>query len=550
VTAQPSGQSPAGRVAPSTGRNALVATAGTALSRTTGFLRVAAMVYALGVTETRLADTYSIANTTPNIVFELILGGVLSSVLLRVYVATRDKQGQQEAWRFLNRVTNTTLLLLLFVCAVGFFAAPWVIRAYTFRAAVAERALQQQVGVTLLRLFVPQILFYGLSYISSAVLQAHRRFGVSMFAPVANNLIAIATFVVFAAAIPRPGRSLAAVPAKGLLMLGLGTTAGVVALGIVPFFYMRSLGWRWSPGLGLTDPRLKELARLSAYMLGYVAANQAGLWVEMVLANKVRGGVAGYQSAFAFFQLPHGLLAVSIAAVIVPGLAEAHVGGDLEEFSRLVARGLRSITFVILPTVAGYIALAPYVIRLLLQHGVATAASTELISTVLRFWAGGIFFFSIFYLLVRAFYSMGDTRTPMLVNLVALAINIAVDVTLFAVLPGRNLKVAGLAVGNGSAYVVGGALLLWILHRRAPRPARRLSLTFVRSAVAAAATGVGAWVVARSMDSHVGAGSAAAQTVQILGSVGAGLLIYAVVAYLLRMEELSWMREVLFRRRP
>lgn len=113
---------------------AAIATAGTAVSRATGLLRLGATTYALGVTESRLADTYNLANTTPNMIHELIIGGVLSSVLLRSYIEVKAKEGQEEAWRFIARVTKATMLLLAAIGLIIVVAAPAIFRLYTIGA--------------------------------------------------------------------------------------------------------------------------------------------------------------------------------------------------------------------------------------------------------------------------------------------------------------------------------------------------------------------------------------------------------------------------------
>lgn len=532
------------------GRGAAIATAGTALSRVTGFLRLATAAYALGVTETRLHDTYNIANTTPNIVYELVLGGVLSSVLLRVYVEVRDREGQEAAWRFVTRVINLSMAVLGTIALIGIVSAPWVVSAYTFRTGTGERAAQQALATFLLRLFIPQIVFYGLSTISTAVLQAHRRFGVPMFAPVLNNLIASATFVAFALAVPAVLRDPGAVPFHGRVLLGLGTTAGVAAMGLVPWWWMRRAGWRRVRGAGFRDPAMRRLARLSAYTVGYVVTNQVGLWATVVLAFGVRGGVTAYQVAFIFFQLPHGLLAVSISTALGPGLAERGVAGDMAGFSLRLSQGLRAVAFVVLPAVAGYLAIGPEVVRVLLEHGVVTGQSTEMITAVLRGFAPGLLFFSSFHLMLRAFQALGDTRTPMLVNLGAVAVNVAVNLTVFALLDDPVQKVAGLALGHACSYLVAAGASLAILRRRlGGLHGSEIARTSLRCLAAAMLTGLGAWAVVRAT-APLGAGPLPAQVAQILGATLVGLLIYAAAARAFRLEEFAWLKSLVLRRSP
>lgn len=522
-----------------------MATAGTALSRITGFVRLAAMTYALGVAESRLADTYNLANTTPNILYELALGGILSSVLVRVYVEVRQNEGQEEAWRFISRLTSMSMLVLSAVSAAAILLAPAIFRLYT--VASTRAVAQQQVGSFLLRLFVPQLLFYGLSTISTAVLNAHRRFGVPMFAPVLNNLTVTAILLVFARTVPESLRQLDKVGTAPLQLLGLGTTAGVALMGLVPWIYMRRVGFTFSPGAGLKDPRFGKLARLSAYMLGYVAINQLGLAITMVLANHVQGGVTAYQYAFVFFQLPHGLLAVSIATAMFPGLTERAVDGDLSGVADRLGAGLRQIAFFILPAVAGYIAICPQLVDLLLRHGLTTGSSTAFVSSVLRTWAPGIMFFSTFYLLLRGFYALGDTRTPMLINALAFVINMAVNVTLFLLLPDPRQKIAGLAIGHSASYLAASAAASRLMFRRLGKRVfpPGYAAAVVRMGAAAALTGAGAWLISHSLGT---AESSAGRALSVVSASAAGVLIYAAAAKAFRLDELTWIAKLIVSR--
>src|SRR5438445_2998510 len=176
-------------------------TVGTALSRLTGLVRVAAMTYALGVSATRLADTYNLANTTPNIVYELFLGGIFTSVFVPVLIDIRTKnRGDRSA------LVTTSLLVLAVVSVVTAVAAPLIIRVYTFRIGdPSTRAAQLELATYLLRWFAPQIFFYGVSAVAQALLNVRGRFGPPAFAPVLNNLAVAAMFFFFARVIGEHG---------------------------------------------------------------------------------------------------------------------------------------------------------------------------------------------------------------------------------------------------------------------------------------------------------------------------------------------------------
>jgi putative peptidoglycan lipid II flippase len=505
---------------------------GTTLSRITGFLRVAAMAFALGVAESRLADAYNVANNIPNIVYELILGGILTSVFVPVFVHQMAKRSRAEAWRSAQAVMTVTFLVLLVVTVVGIVTAPWIIQLYTLRVPDAARPAVQELGTLFLRFFMPQILLYGLGAVATGLLNAHRRFAVPMFAPILNNLVVIGTFVAFAFLVdgqPTP----TSITTGQKLLLALGTTAGVAAMTVALWPSLRAVGFRWR---WVAEPRneaVRSLIRLSGWAVLYVVINQVGLLVVIVLAGAQQGAYAAYTIAFIFFQLPHAIFSVSIMTALLPSLAEDWVRRDPADFRRDLVRGIRASAFVVIPAAAGYLVLAEPIVRLLIQHGVATAASTELVAGVLRFFSLGLFQFSAFMLCLRAFYAMHDTRTPALINAAAVAVNVAANVILFPF-----LEVRGLALGHAAAYTFAAVVALTILRRRlGGLGGRDLTRGMVRILAAAVLTAAAAWGAARLVAETLGVVTTVDQIVQVGAGMLAGLVAFVAAATLFRMEE-------------
>jgi putative peptidoglycan lipid II flippase len=530
------GPPPAVRPIPDTAEGLVRSTAamavGTALSRITGFLRVAAMAFAIGVAESRLADAYSVANNIPNIVYELILGGILTSVFVPVFVQQLASRSRSEAWRSAQAVLTVTFLVLLGVMVIGILTAPWVVRVYTIRVPPEARPAVQELATFFLRFFMPQILLYGMGAVAAGLLNAHRRFAVPMFAPILNNLIVIGTFVAFAvitAGTPTP----TTITLGQKLVLAVGTTAGVAAMTVALWPSLRSIGFRWRWAADPRNEAVRSLIRLSGWAVLYVAINQLGLLVVIVLAGAQRGAYAAYQIAFIFFQLPHAIFSVSIMTALLPSLSEDWVRKDRVDFRRDLARGIRASAFVVVPAAAGYLALADPIVRLLIEHGVATAASTELVAGILRFFALGLFQFSAFMLCLRAFYAMQDTRTPAMINLFAVGVNIAANLALFPA-----FGVRGLAVGHAVAYTFAAVAALLLLRRRlGGLEGRDLGKGMIRIVVAAALTGAAAWGGARLISEAFGADTFFEQMAEVGVGVLAGLIIFVGAAVLFRMEE-------------
>jgi putative peptidoglycan lipid II flippase len=519
-------------------RHSAIMSVGTSLSRLTGFLRVAAMAYALGVAESRLADAYNVANTTPNAVYELALGGILASVLVPVFVQRLNKDGREAAWHTGRTVLTFAFLVLGTVMVIGILASTLIIRAYTFRVHGPEAEAERALASFFLRWFMPQIVFYGLGAgVATGLLNAHRKFAAPMFAPILNNLIVTATFFVFAA-MPGPKGTIAITTAQKYV-LAIGTTAGVVVMSLILWPFLRKLGFRWRWSLDLKDAGFRQIVRLAGWVFVYVLANQIGYLVVLILAAQRQGGYTAYTSAFIFFQLPYAIFVVSIMTALLPSMSSRWVDRDLATFRTLLSQGIRGTAFIVIPAAFGYLALAVPILRLLLQRGVMRPQSTELLAGVLQFFSLGLFSFCAFQLFLRAFYAMQDTRTPALINLFAVGLNTAVNFLYY-----RYLKVEGLALGHATAYTFAAVMAAFILHRRlGGLEGRRLAPVLGQILVAGAATGGASWLVARWVSDAVGTASLGPQLLQVGGGLVAGLGTFLIIAMAFRMPELRLIKQ-------
>ena len=519
-----------------------VMSVGTALSRLTGFLRVAAMAYALGVAESRLADAYNVANTTPNIVYELAVGGILASVLVPVFVA-RMKEGTDAVWSTARAVLTFALVVLSGVTVLGILGSSLIIRAYTFRAHGPEVEAERALASFFLRWFMPQIVFYGLGAgVATGLLNAHRKFAAPMFAPILNNLVVTAALFIFAR-MPGP-RGTVAITTAQKYVLAIGTTAGVVVMSLTLWPFLRRLGFRWRWTLDLRDAGLRRIVRLSGWVFVYVIANQVGYLVVLILAAQRQGGYTAYTSAFIFFQLPYAIFVVSITTALLPSMSSRWVERDMAALRAQVSQGIRGTAFIVIPAAFGYLALAVPIVRLLLQHGVMQKQSTELLARVLQFFSLGLFSFCAFQLFLRAFYAIQDTRTPAIINLLAVGLNTAVNFVYY-----RYLRVEGLALGHATAYTFAAVLAAFILHRRlGGLEGRRLAPVLGQILVAGAATGGASWLVARWVAKAIGSASLGPQLLQVGGGLVAGVGTFLAIATAFRMPELRLIKQAVFTR--
>lgn len=508
-------------------RNTAIMAAGTFVSRITGFGRVLALAYALGFQ--RLSDAYNVANTTPNLIYDLVLGGVLSATLIPVFVdqlAGKNDGDDTEASRNISAFVTVAVALLAVLSVVVVVAAPLIIRLATLANHSPDVADQRAVGTALLRLFAPQVLLLGIMTLITALLNARRRFGAPMWTPVLLNLWTIGVLVAFPHVAHSVTLSAVRHDTRAIVLLGLGTTIGylIQVLAMLPSLRGTRLHLRpvWEPG----NETLRLTLRLSSWTLAVVAANQVAFWVILVLANAHAGEWSAYQSAYMFFQLPHAILAVSIMSALMPDLSERWTRGDVAAFRRQLSVGVRSTAAVLVPAAVGYAILARPLVRLLLEHGRLTTHEAHVAASVLAVLAIGLPGFSIYLLLMRAYQAMKDTRRMFFLYAGENAATIVLALALY-----HRFGVAGLAFAFIAPYTAFTVLAFRDLARRTDglEGARTLA-SLARIAGASAVMGLVVAVVSRMP-------GPTAATVGV--AVLAGVAVYVFTARVLGVEELA-----------
>ncbi|HEX2274318.1 MAG TPA: murein biosynthesis integral membrane protein MurJ [Acidimicrobiales bacterium] len=517
------------------GRSAAVMAVGTTLSRITGLGRFVALAFALGVSESRLADAYNIANTMPNVIYELVLGGVLTSVFIPVLVQELRTRDHEEAWRSVSVLVSVAMVVLVALSVVAVVLAPWIIRLFSLRLSGPAADQQQALGTFFLRFFAPQVAFYGAAALAGALLNAHDRFAVPMFAPVLNNLVVIATCLAFAAVVDgTPTDASVNADLGEKLLLAVGTTAGVAAMAVAHWPFVRRLPGRLRLVVAFRHPAVRKLARLSLWTLGYVVVNQIGFGVALYLANRVQGGPTAFFIAFAFFQLPYGVVAVSIMTALVPSLSARYVDDDRDGFRSMLAGGLRATGLLLLPATAAYLILSRPLVQTLLEHGVTSSASTPLVADVLDMFSLGLVPFSAFLLFLRALYARQDAKTPLAVNVVSNAAYIAFALALFP-----SMEVRGLALAHSLSYVVAAVVAGAVLARRVGGLEAAHTIRELAKAAAATAAAVVVMLLAQAgVRAVVGPGGERALAEVVLAG-GLGAATFVVSARALGAEDLA-----------
>lgn len=536
---------------PSMGRATAILAFGTFASRLTGFARVLAIGYVLGVGV--LSDAFNYANGVPNIIYDLLLGGILSATLVPVFVEQLSEDDPREASRSISAVMTAIAASLVVVSGLLYVAAPAVIHFYLLLSPHTTGGAERALATRLLRDFAPQVFFLGTTVASTALLNARRRFTAAAVSPVINNVVAIAALLATKAAADRvlSQKGLTASASldqfsrdgRAVLILGLGTTLGYAVQLLVQLPAMHGLGLRLRPVWDLRHPAVRKVARLSSWLVGVVMTNQISLALVMILAGRTAGGVTAYQFSYQFFQLPYALIAVSVASAIMPDLSEHWSAARFTRFEGQFVTGLRVTLAALTPIAVVYVVVAKPFVELAIHHGAVSPSGAHLVGRTLAYFVAGLPGFSAFFLLMRAFQAMQDARSMFRIYVLE---NVLTVIVALALSPA--LGVPGLAVAWVAPYTVASIYAVIVLRRRPQIGSLGGWLTIralIRIALASLISGGAAVLAGLPLRSDHGDALVLARLILQVAVAGG---IYLYLARALRMRELRPILRMLGRR--
>jgi putative peptidoglycan lipid II flippase len=505
-------------------RSTLSMSVATTLSRITGYARTMTQATVLGTGA--VANAYTLSNTLPTQLYELFMGGLLSSIFVPLLVERLTRHGEDDARRLTNALLTAILPFLAVVVLIAcVFTGPLVnlVTAWSPAEGFSREEAREatSLAILLFRVFALQILFYGVGAVATGVLNSHRRFFLPTFAPVLNNLFVITSFALYAVLV---GSS----PVAAIYTLAFGTTLGVAVMSLVLVPPAWRLGYR--PHLIFGHPALLAALRLAGPVLVFTAAT-VGVQIAINLFGSRFGGVEKLYYAFVVFQLPYGAFVVAIATALVPELSERFTRGDPDGFRENLSFGLRITAFVAVPASILVVVLAEPIVGLLYERGSFTSEDTAEVAALLAAFGVGLLGYAFSFVLVRSFYSRQNARTPALLNVGLLALYVVLAFTL-----SRTMELVGVALAFSGAYTLLALALLVALRGEIKRlDGRRI----LRSLVKLFAAGVVMYAVARGGLWLMGAGAGLVDNAVVLIFVGgAALAAYSGTALLLNTEEL------------
>jgi putative peptidoglycan lipid II flippase len=520
---------------PSVVRSSGIMALGTLASRGTGFLRTLMLAFALGVGT--VANAYNNANTLPNTVYDLMLGGILTSIVvpLLVNAAKRDAdRGEAYDQRLFTLATVALLVLTL----VATLAASLLVSLYAHAITGPERDLM----VIFAYFFIPQIFFYGMSSLAGAVLNARGHFAAPMWTPVINNIVVIVVLMLFIVT-GGIGTTASTISAGQVQLLGFGTTLGIIAqtAALIPF--LRRVGFRWHPRFDFRRVEVSEILRMAGPLLGYIATTQVAFLVVQNVANKASvhspyDGVSTYTYAWQLFQMPYAIVGISVITALLPRMS-AHASEKRYSLVKTdFSGGVRLSSVIVVPAALVFFVLGAPFAQALFGYGSMSTAEASYVGMVFGIFSLGLVPYMMFQLMLRVFYAMHDSRTPMFIGVAVMITNIAVCLLALTSLPPGHV-VEGIAAAFGLANLVGTVISWFILSRRLRGlGGRRIARSLILMHVAAIPSVIFALATSFMIGVLLPPGPAFGIATVIVGGSGA-LLLYLLFARALAITEVS-----------
>ena len=499
-----------------------------AFSMLVGLLRRVVMANAFG---TGLEiEAFTAANRVSETLFNLVAGGALSSAFIPTFTSMLSKDDRRGAWKLASAVGNLLLLLLSLIGILAAVLAPQVVR-YLLAPGFSDNLYKEQLTIDLLRLMLPSAVIFGLSGLVMGILNSYQKFFIPALAPAMYSLGMIFGVLVLN-------------PYLGIYGLAWGVLIGAGLHLILQLPALIGLRGEYFPTLGLKYAPVHEVGRLIGPRLIGVAVVQVNFWVNIWLASfMTEGSVIGLTLAFALMLLPQAIIAQSIAIAAMPTFSDQFAREKLQEMSESLTASMRGILLLSIPASVGMILLRREIVIIVYQRGEFDDWSTMLVSWALLWYAAGLVGHSVVELLSRAFYAMHDTKTPVIVGVIAMTLNIGFSILFASIFRELGwLPMGGLALGNSLATGLEMIGLFILMRRRLPKVDQKSVInTLGRSLIAVILMAGIVYLWMQIMK------DASPWLVGVGGIVSGGIL-YALSLYVMKVPELQTLQSVITKR--
>jgi putative peptidoglycan lipid II flippase len=506
-------------------RSAGLISVATMASRVLGVAREMVLAAFFGASGGIEMDAFNVAFRIPNLLRDLFAEGAMTAAFVPTFTRTLTTEGRDAAWRLGNLVINALLVITGSIVVVGIlFASPIT---HAFAPWFADTPGKLELTTELTRIMLPFLATVAVAVAMMGMLNSLRRFFIPALSPAMFNVATILCAFTLVPAMPRLGL-------QPIVAIALATILGGIGQIALQWPVLRREGFRYQPIIDFKDPKLVEVLRLMGPGTLGLAAVQINVFVNTYLAtSQQQGAVSWLNYAFRLMYLPIGLFGVSIATAALPDIARRANEGDTAGMQRTISSALRMMLMLNVPATIGLIALAEPIVALLLERGNFRPYDTAATAAALIFYSPGLLGYSAVKIASPSFYSLRDSRTPVIVSVIAVLINLTINLILVRVMGYR-----GLALGTALAAMVNAGALLWLLRRRlAGLDERRVSIAFAKILAASAAMGIAArltasWLAAMLPPTHF-----LLRAVELAAAITVGLVVLVAAARLLRLAE-------------
>ena len=485
------------------------------VSRSLGLLREMVIGHQFGTGGD--LDAYLAAFRVPDILFQIVAGGALASAFIPTFASYLAQDREDSAWRLASAVINLVLIITTALATVAVLLAPWLVHTLVAPGFDPER---QALTTELMRLMLLTPVIFGVSGVVMGILNARQHFLLPALAPIAYNLGIIGGALILARTMSVRG-------------LAWGVVIGALGHLLVQVPGLVRHGLRYTPTLGLRDPGVHEVGRLMVPRMVGLAAVQVNFLVNTILASGLAAGsLSALNYAWLLMLLPQGVFAQAVATAAFPTFSAQAARGQRAEMRGTLSATLRAVLYLAVPAAVGLIVLRVPLVQLLFERGAFTETSTQMVAWALALFALGLAAHSAVEIVVRAFYAMHDTKTPVTIGVAAMGLNVVLSLVLINAFKAVGwMPFGGLALSNSVATTIEIIVLLALIRRRLDGlQGRRLAGSLVRIGLAAAAMGGAVALSARFL------GSASPWLVSGL-SIAVGLAVYGGVSLALGAPE-------------
>ena len=500
--------------------------AATTISRLLGLVRETVLAAVFGASVSMQMDAFVVAFRIPNLLRDLFAEGAMTAAFVPTFTRTLTAHGKEAAWRVGNLVMNALVLVTGLLTVLGFVYAREITNLLT-SPEFAEVPGKVTLTVQLTRVMLPFLALLAIAAVMMGMLNSLRRFFVPSLSPAMFNVASIFAALVLAPLMPRFGL-------EPIVGLAIGTLLGGIGQIALQWPTLRREGFRYQPIVSFKDPVVREILRLMAPATIAVAAVQINVAVNTFLAtDQEQGAVSWLSFAFRLMYLPIGIFGVSIATASLPDISRQAAADDLRAVRSTVSRGLRMMLMLNVPATVGLIVLAAPIIAMIYERRNFNADDTAATAAALMFYAPGLLGYSAVKIASPTFYSIRDSRTPVVISVASIGVNLALNLALVRVMGYR-----GLALGTALAAIFNAAGLLWFLRRRlGGLDGRELAAALSKITAASAVMGAVAYFTAQWLTALTPQGGELSKAIRVFGAIGTALAALALSAKLLRIHE-------------